>query len=178
MLWSPLEAHLTFLQVSIFCCRTQSGAWRQNRHVKALKLASLRSRSLSELATLAEEDPHELHIEDGLPPAVIDTIDSAVASQGSAPLASHFPAALAKSSISEAIDIAGVGFKFQDLKAAASNSAPHLLGLQVFSYSITVSAEKEQHAPLSSPSFIRKGSIQNATSCNELKVQSAVHILC
>lgn len=87
-------------------------------------MQSIRSRSLSELATLKEEDPHDLHIEEGLPPLVVETLEQP---------ASRLTEASEQAAISE---VARAFRKEMETKKTSptradrtgSSSAPHLSG--------------------------------------------------
>lgn len=63
--------------------RSSSLGSRIGKFSRPYRMRSARSQSLSELATLTEEDPRDLHIEEGLPPVVIETIEHAEASAAS-----------------------------------------------------------------------------------------------
>ena len=87
-------------------------------------MQSTRSRSLSELATLKEEDPHDLRIEDGLPPLIIETLEQP---------ASHFAEASEQAAISEVAQAFRKEIETEKTlpgraDRAGSSSAPHLSG--------------------------------------------------
>lgn len=88
---------------------------------RVLGLTCTRSRSLSELTTLQEEDPYELRIEDGLPQTVVETIDQAVPGYGDLPPPMELPAVVDSDSASLVCDpLTGM--------TTGSRSAPHILG--------------------------------------------------
>lgn len=91
----------------------------------ANNLAPIHSRSLSELTTLAEEDPHELHIEQGLPQQVMDSLEQTPSLKGPcASLEANF------STEDEVPNAPRTPAKKAATLANESGSAPHLLGIK------------------------------------------------
>lgn len=87
-------------------------------------MPSVRSRSLSELATLKEEDPHDLRIEEGLPPLTVDTLQQ----MGPGSDSPFEPAAAPQAADANLQERDLDSSLYQKAPWVASSSAPHLLG--------------------------------------------------
>ena len=105
-------------------CRDVRISRRYSNYARANHLAPAHSRSFNELATLVEEDPHELQIEDGLPQKVVDTLEQTPSAKGS-------KASLQALSADAEPDLNVSLLQSLRTEAAQPNelgSAPHLLG--------------------------------------------------
>ena len=129
---------LTSRKTLLTCCRILPAGNRRARITRLRAMRSDRSRSLSELATHKEEDPHDLHIEDGLPPLVVETLQQAGPGSDFASEQAAISEAVAAFREESELD------RNLDRKAdrAASSSAPHLLGKDIYAYSSNASSHK------------------------------------